>query len=257
MLDSESNLDGRVGAMDYIKNRNFIEILDKRKNLYISVFLLFFIIGFPISEYIIDWLIEAEGFIPENVQIVIIQPLEKILLHINMASQMAFVGIIIFLVFDISARLNFSESRIKKELKSSLTTSSIFFIFLIILILGIFGFLYSHEILVPFLLDYLSQDATDSNLVSTWRLKNWIGFIFGLYLSSIFCFQIPILLVISLKVGLVSRELITENRAIVWFVSLFLGALISPPDPLSLFLVGGPMLVLIEISLIIDRISSK
>ncbi len=257
MLDSESNLDGRVGAIDYIKNRNFIEILNKRKNLYISVFLLFFIIGFPISEYIIDWLIKAEGFIPENVQIVIIQPLEKILLHINMASQMAFVGIIIFLVFDISARLNFSESRIKKELKSSLTTSSIFFIFLMILILGIFGFLYSHEILVPFLLDYLSQDVTDSNLVSTWRLKNWIGFIFGLYLSSIFCFQIPILLVISLKVGLVSRELITENRAIVWFVSLFLGALISPPDPLSLFLVGGPMLVLIEISLIIDRISSK
>ena len=59
---------------------------------------------------------------------------------------------------------------------------------------------------------------------------------------------------LSLKSRLVSRELITENRAIVWFVSLFLGALISPPDPLSLFLVGGPMLILIEIYLIIDRL---
>jgi len=252
MVDSERELEG-FGALDYIQNKNLIHIMDSRKNLYIFIFLSFFIIGFPISEYIIDWLMGADGFIPENVQIVIIQPLEKILLHINMASQLAFVGIIVFIIFDLASRSNFSKSKINEGINFSLKSPKILFIFLMSLLLGALGFVYSHEILVPFLLDYLSQDATDSNLVSTWRLKNWIGFIFGLYISSIFCFQIPILLVLSLKSRLVSRELITENRAIVWFVSLFLGALISPPDPLSLFLVGGPMLILIELSLIIDR----
>ena len=256
MLDSETNFE-EGGVLDYIKNENLINIIDSRKNLYIFTFLSFFIIGFPISEYIIDWLMRAEGFIPENVQIVIIQPLEKILLHIKMASQLAFGGIIVFLIFDLALRPNFSKSKINEGLNFSLKAPNFLFIFLMALLLGILGFFYSHEILVPFLLDYLSQDAADSNLVSTWRLKNWIGFIFGLYVSSIFCFQIPILLILSLKIGLVSRELITENRSIVWFVSLFLGALISPPDPLSLFLVGGPMLILIEISLLIDKVFSE
>jgi Sec-independent protein secretion pathway component TatC len=44
-----------------------------------------------------------------------------------------------------------------------------------------------------------------------------------------------------------------ENRGFLWFAALFLGALISPPDPISLFLVGGPMLVLFELTLVYDR----
>jgi Sec-independent protein secretion pathway component TatC len=84
MVDSEKELEG-FGALDYIQNKDLIHIMDSRKNLYIFIFLSFFIIGFPISEYIIDWLMGADGFIPENVQIVIIQPLEKILLQIKMA----------------------------------------------------------------------------------------------------------------------------------------------------------------------------
>jgi len=256
MSDLNSKNTERDDFLDYLKIEDLIEIIDRRKNLYIFILISFFIIGFPISEYIIDWLIGADGFIPENVQIVIIQPLEKILLHIQMATQLSFGGIIVFLIFDISWIIR-SSNKIKEDLGVPLSFTYILIISLTMLILGFLGFLYSHEILVPFLLDYLSQDATDSNLASTWRLKNWIGFIFGLYVSSIFCFQIPILLVLSLKSRLVSREFIIGNRAILWFVSLFLGALISPPDPLSLFLVGGPMLVLIEFSLIIDRIFSK
>ena len=40
----------------------------------------------------------------------------------------------------------------------------------------------------------------------------------------------------------------------IWFAALFLGALISPPDPISLFLVGGPMLVLLEVALLYDSL---
>ena len=38
---------------------------------------------------------------------------------------------------------------------------------------------------------------------------------------------------------------------------LFLGALISPPDPISLFLVGGPMLVLLEIALLYEGLRNR
>ena len=46
-----------------------------------------------------------------------------------------------------------------------------------------------------------------------------------------------------------------ENRGLIWFSALFLGALISPPDPVSMFLVAGPMLLLLEAALVVDRIT--
>jgi sec-independent protein translocase protein TatC len=54
--------------------------------------------------------------------------------------------------------------------------------------------------------------------------------------------------------GIVRRKSILENRRFLWFSALLFGALISPPDPLSLFLVGGPMLILLEFSLFVDKI---
>jgi Sec-independent protein secretion pathway component TatC len=39
-----------------------------------------------------------------------------------------------------------------------------------------------------------------------------------------------------------------------WFASIVVGAMLSPPDPLSLALIAAPMIVLFEIALLIDRI---
>ena len=68
------------------------------------------------------------------------------------------------------------------------------------------------------------------------------------------CFQVPVLVIYLLKYEIMDSEIISQNRALIWFLALFLGALISPPDPISLFLVGGPMLVLLELALLYDRI---
>ena len=112
-------------------------------------------------------------------------------------------------------------------------------------------------ILIPMLLEYLSEDAASSGLESTWQLKSWIGFIIGLFFASLVGFQIPLAVLLMLRYDLVERRSITENREILWFAALAFGALLSPPDPLSLFLVGGPVLVLLEVALVIARLSNR
>jgi sec-independent protein translocase protein TatC len=122
------------------------------------------------------------------------------------------------------------------------------------IILGFIGLLYSHEILIPMLLEYLSQDASTAGLSSTWRLKSWIGFIVGLFFGSIVSFQTPLVSLLLLRTGVISRKSITENRGMIWFIAILLGAALSPPDPLSMFLVGGPIILLLEIALLVDKI---
>jgi sec-independent protein translocase protein TatC len=123
--------------------------------------------------------------------------------------------------------------------------------------LGAMGLVYAHNVLIPFLLQYLAEDSAASGLQSTWQLQSWVGFITGLYFSSILGFQVPILAVLLLRSGLIERRTIVENRGAIWFAALFLGALISPPDPISLFLVGGPMLVLLEVALLYEGLGNR
>jgi len=128
---------------------------------------------------------------------------------------------------------------------------------IMIIILGLLGLAYAHEILIPFLLDYLAEDSASSGLQSTWQLQSWVGFVTGLYFSSLVGFQVPVVVFVMLRSRVIDKSLIVENRGLIWFAALFIGALISPPDPLSLFLVGGPMLILLEMALVFDGLSRR
>jgi len=126
-----------------------------------------------------------------------------------------------------------------------------------VIVLGGLGLAYAHTILIPFLLEYLAEDSAASGLQSTWQLQSWVGFVTGLYFSSVVGFQVPVMVVVLLRAGVVDRGFIVDNRGVIWFFALFMGALISPPDPVSLFLVGGPMLILLEVALLYEGLTSR
>ena len=46
----------------------------------------------------------------------------------------------------------------------------------------------------------------------------------------------------------------SRDLGMIWFIAILLGAALSPPDPLSMFLVGGPIILLLEIALLVDKI---
>ncbi len=121
--------------------------------------------------------------------------------------------------------------------------------------LGIIGAIYAHNVLIPMLLDFLAKDASAVGLTNTWQLQSWLGFVTGLFFASVISFQTPLAVLLLLRTGIISRDFVTDNRGLIWFSALLLGAVLSPPDPVSMFLVGGPMVILLEISLLVDRIS--
>ena len=70
-------------------------------------------------------------------------------------------------------------------------------------------------------------------------------------------FQTPLVTLLLLRTKIISRSSLIENRGIIWFAALLLGAVLSPPDPISMFLVGGPIVLLLEVALMIDKIFKK
>ena len=79
--------------------RGFIQHLQNRAYAFVTVFTMGFVIGYPISEEIIEWFLSTEGYKPSNVQIIILQPMEVVLLQLQMGTQIGFL-LVIFAALD-------------------------------------------------------------------------------------------------------------------------------------------------------------
>ena len=250
--------EGPLGVFGSPIFQRAISHIDRSRKLYLGVFTLGFVAGYPIGGEIIEWLLESEGYVPEGVEVIILQPLEVILLQLRIAAQIAFGMMVTTAVLNLAwlGRVSLPDNSVTDRASRAFGSSRAIMALAMMLALGGLGLAYAHNVLIPFLLEYLADDSAASGLLNTWQLQSWVGFVTGLYFSSIIGFQVPIVTILLLRSGAISRSSIVENRGLIWFSALFLGALISPPDPISLFLVGGPMLVLLEVALLYDSLYS-
>ena len=251
--------DRQRGIIPMAEFVNLVRYLRGRITLLIGVFIFGLVLGYPLSGDIISWLLQANGYLPDEVLIIIIQPMEVILLRLRIATQigiaMAFTMIMIDMSWNGSKIISKSNKNKIKQNSSKLT--SLFLVFLSSIGLGIIGAIYAHNILIPMLLDFLANDASNVGLTNTWQLQSWLGFVIGLFFGSIMSFQTPLVTLLLLRTKIISRSSLIENRGIIWFFALLLGAVLSPPDPISMFLVGGPIVLLLEVALLIDKLFTK
>ncbi len=71
------------------------------------------------------------------------------------------------------------------------------------------------------------------------------------------CFLLPVLLLLLNRAGLVSRAQLTKLRRYMIVASFAIAAILTPPDIISQFMLGLPLIVLFEASLLIMRLTEK
>ena len=236
--------------------RGIIGHFRSRALLLVVIFGVGFVGGYPLAGRAIEILLDSSSYRPDGVEVVILHPMEAVLLRLRIGVQLGAILSGIFVICDISwnGKKIFARSK-RGVIKSDSRAGNLILVLISVLALASLGAFYSHEVLVPLLLEYLSEDATSANLSSTWQLQSWVGFVSGLYFASIFGFQVPIIILILLRYEVVSREGVKKNRGALWFLGMSFGAFLSPPDPLSMFLVAGPILVLVELALMFDSLT--
>jgi len=230
--------------------------LRTRVRVLCTLFIFGFIIGYPLAGRALDWLINQSSLIPEDTTIIVLQPLELVLLRLQIAGYLGITLVVMALIWD-AARLA-GRSKMPDDLElPSLPQGALLRGLVALMIsfgLAVLGLIYAWDILIPFLLEYLQEDAAAAGLETTWHLQAWIGFLLSLALGSALAFQVPLVVLISLRGGLVEKSVLTRYRRHLWFTSIVAGAMLSPPDPLSLALIAAPMIVLFEVALLLDGI---
>lgn len=103
---------------------------------------------------------------------------------------------------------------------------------------------------VKFLLGFQSEDLRA--VISIGRFVNFVT-IFILAFGVIF--ELPIFMIFSAQVGLVSREVFEKNRRFAVLGIAILAALLTPtPDVVNMALMGGPLYLLYEAGILVIRL---
>jgi len=236
--------------------RSLIEHLKSRARSFSILFVVALIIGYPLAERMIAWAASNADWRPDGVGIVIIQPLELILLKLRISVHVALGSTMLALIFDLAWNGREIIARGKRTAPKEGSILRLAGVCLASVALAMMGLFYANSILIPFLLEYLAADSISSGLDATWRIGSWLGFIVGLLTASAIGFQVPLIAFMLIRSDLILAETIIRNRSVLWFSALAIGAFLSPPDPLSMFLVGGPVVVLLEIAIILERVTN-
>ena len=225
------------------------EHIRSRMKLIVALFIIGIAIGIPLSHRVVDWLLGI-GLLPDDVNIIVLTPVEFIMLQVRIGAWLGAGLAVLALIIEGAWKSGLA----KKSPKPAL---SVIISIVIAILLGIMGIMYSWNLLTPMLLDYLATDAQAAGLSTEWRLSSFIGFIVSLCLACVIGFQAPLITLLSLQSGAVDRPTLIAYRRHIWFITFVLGAAFSPPDPLSLFLVSLPIILLFEAALFWDKITGE
>ncbi|HOP63079.1 MAG TPA: twin-arginine translocase subunit TatC [Spirochaetota bacterium] len=95
-----------------------------------------------------------------------------------------------------------------------------------------------------------------TEMLSTIGADDYIGFLILFCLAMGVIFEIPIIILILTKLGIISPQFLITKRKYAIVIIWIMAALITPPDPLSQALVGIPLMFLYEISIVISKVIS-
>ena len=236
------------------------DYLRKRATALGGLFLFGLVIGFPIAKAIVTWLIEEQR-LPDDVNVIVTSPVDFLMLQIQLSASFGIFLALLLLITETTLRGVHHPLVLERfrELNIRAPKPSFSFLFAITssVVLAACGILYAWELLTPMLFEYLSNDAQQAGLSTQWKLEAYIGFILNLCIASAIGFQAPVITLLALRVGMVEPRTLTSYRKHIWFSAFVLGAIFSPPDPLSLFLVSLPVIFLFEIALILHRIMPR
>ena len=225
------------------------EHIRSKMKMIVALFIIGIAIGIPLSHSVVDWLLSI-GSLPDDVNIIVLTPVEFIMLQVRIGAWLGASLAILALIVDGAWKSGLA----KKSPKPAL---SVVISILVAIALAALGITYSWNLLTPMLLEYLASDAQSAGLSTEWRLSSFIGFIVSLCLACVIGFQAPLITILSLQSGAVDRPTLVAYRRHIWFITFVLGAAFSPPDPLSLFLVSLPIILLFEAALFWDKVMGE
>lgn len=123
----------------------------------------------------------------------------------------------------------------------------------IVYLLFLFGVLMSYYVIFPISFRFLGTYSVAAKIHSTITLDSYISTLTTLTLLMGVVFQLPVIAFALTKLGMISSEMLSAYRKHSFIIIMFVAAVITPPDLMTLLIVTVPLYLLYEVSIIVAR----
>ncbi len=128
---------------------------------------------------------------------------------------------------------------------------------LIASLLFFIGVLFGYYIVSPLAINFLGSYSVSKEVFNDIDISSYFSLIRSSTVASGVVFELPIIIYILTKIGLVNPTLLKKYRKFAIVIILAISAVITPPDVTSMIIVSIPILILYEISIFISKIVFK
>lgn len=115
------------------------------------------------------------------------------------------------------------------------------------------GMAFAYFLVFPVVFGFIVGIAPQGVSVMT-DIGNYLDFVIGMFMAFGIAFEVPVVVVLLVKLGLVSIEKLVEIRSYVFVGAFVLGAIFTPPDVVSQFMLAIPLWLLYEAGIIAARL---
>ena len=227
-------------------NKYFPFLVEIRKRLLFtfSLFLISSILGFVYYEKIINLLLAV--FKTGSVNIVFTSPFQFFTLAVDSGLM---VGIVVSLPLIIIQFLSFLKPALKKS-----EFKLIIYLIPFSLILFAMGLIFGVGIM-KYIVTLFYQKSLELNIGNFLDISMLLSKIALTGALMGIAFQFPIAITILIRLGVIERQFFAKQRYFAYGIALVFAALLPPTDILSLVLLTLPLVILFEITLLLNRLS--
>ena len=120
-------------------------------------------------------------------------------------------------------------------------------------ILFFIGVLFGYYVVTPLSINFLGTYQVSGQVHNDFDLSSYIALVRASVVASGLIFELPIIIYILTKIGIVTPEYLRKYRKFALVIVLILSAIITPPDIASQIIVSVPIVILYEISIFISK----
>ena len=133
-------------------------------------------------------------------------------------------------------------------------------LFLVILLVSLIfiasGFLFSYKVLIPISLNYLLSFGK-GEINSVISIDFYLTFFLTLFFTTGIGFQLPLIILFLNRIGILHKKILQKGRKFSILIMLLVSAILTPPDVISQIILGVPLYLLYELSIIFVTIFGK
>ncbi|RRQ20480.1 twin-arginine translocase subunit TatC [Guyparkeria sp. SCN-R1] len=238
--DEPSGLAGFVSHLVELRNRLIKSV---------AVVFVLFLALFPFRNDLFRLLSDPlSQFLPEGASMIAVQVASTFFIPLKLAGFTALFLAIPFLLYQLWAFIAPGLYQHERKMVIPLVFSSTVLFYL--------GAAFAYFAVFPVVFGFLAGTGP-AEVSFAPDINEYLSFVITMFFAFGFVFEVPVATVLLILIGVVTPDQLAEKRRYAILVAFILGAIFTPPDILSQFMMAIPVWFLYELGIVIGRILLK